>query len=108
MPCSYPSGDEPDNESLIRAFLCGIMTCLESEKNLNQVLDQLDYAEVGFTREALLTWWHKHVRQDRERRERAAREHEQQRLNKINALAKQLKNLDPEMKTMLKNALGEP
>lgn len=83
MPCT-DGGPSPSEEARFerqradwfKATLCGIFTHLEAqpiEGLLNDLLDNLDYEEMGVTREEVQAWWHKHKLADKRRRAEEAR-----------------------------------
>lgn len=84
MPCSdggyatRPGPTEPDYE----AMLCGVLTFLEAQPVpvIDDVLENLDYDEIGVSKHKFKSWWNRHKQLDKERREREA---EQLRMDKI-------------------------
>lgn len=105
MPCRGESDDYPriDPEDLkklrnIEAILCGILTLLEQNATarFNFVLNNLDYKEIGVSRQWLEKWWTIHKRHDAERRAREAADAERKKLR-----AKGLKKLSPKERKAL-------
>lgn len=77
MPCrDWTVEEEREIErrrsDFFEASLCGIFTFLKNQpvKVLEDVLDNLDYEEMGVTRKELEDWWRAHQREDEKRRKR--------------------------------------
>lgn len=99
MPCRdvWPT-DEIDSSSRqakwFEAVVCGIFTQMESqpiEGLLDDILDNLDYEEMGVTRGEIEGWWKAHKKADIERRKReeAARLKEERRAAALSKLTKE-------------------
>jgi hypothetical protein len=101
MPC-YGGDDGPGTRTVYRdrdnpmlsAALCGILSHLESNKLYGKIIANLDYKEMGITREELQTWWAKHKREDKERREREKRQKEEVRKRRYNEYLKLKKEFE--------------
>lgn len=62
--------------------LCAVFTVLEKRGLLNDVLANCDWKESGVSQKSTLDWWERHKREDVERRQREARQREQDRKRK--------------------------
>lgn len=97
MPCrDWTVNDEYHAEahriaSLLEPAMCGILTALENQNQLQMVLFSVDWREAGVSKESVEAWWKEHKRKDAQRRKaeakRVARAAEKQR-KREEALAK--------------------
>lgn len=98
MPCRDPGPPMETTPSrsqkrakFFEAAMCGVFTFLEGNEVpiLEDVLENLDYEEMGVTRQEIETWWIKHKRKDEERRQReeAARRKQELRDNALSKLS---------------------
>jgi hypothetical protein len=76
MPCydgrSYDDGVQTRELNFLRAFTCAIFRHLNDIGTVNTLLKQLDYEEMGYSREEVNKWWIKH--QDDDNRKKAFKE----------------------------------
>lgn len=97
MPCrsdgyedyARPSSPRGADREMLESTLCGLFTFLEKNKVpvLNEVLDNLDYKEMGVSRKEVEAWWREHKREDENRRRREERARKKEEL-KNQALSK--------------------
>lgn len=88
MPCTdggvpYP----PTREEIIAAKMPAVLCGLVSKLGVDAVVDAVDWVEAGVTPAEFVEWWTVHERNDRMRRQREARQREQEAL-RAQALAK--------------------
>ena len=81
MPCRDYQDDTAnvDRTELTRLFdieaaFCALATVLEKNNELNNVLTQVDWDEIGITKRQFLRLWNDHKAEDEARREREAAE----------------------------------
>jgi len=89
MPC-HDGGPSPESmDVVLDAMLCGIASTLEKQNCLQQVLDSVDWCEVGITRQIFDVWWAEHKQRDSVRRnaEQARRDHKQRRQEALDRLS---------------------
>lgn len=55
-----------------QALLCGSFTLAEKTGTLDDLLDKMDWKEVGVSRKTTLEWWEKHKKEDELRRKEEA------------------------------------
>lgn len=89
MPCRdsrecYLEQKSAKDNQLCQAVLCGIFSGFS---DINLVLKDLDFAEMGVTRQEILDWWEEHKEYDRQRRVGIKRKKERENLKKL-ALSK--------------------
>lgn len=103
MPCSDGGGPTDYTEGyqekirLLSTTLCGIFTLLEKEGKLEEILDLLDWKEMGISIAEVIDWWNKHQDEDnrRKQREKEARKQKKKQLtSEISRLQKQLKEFE--------------
>lgn len=104
MPC-YDPGPTPseliaeakkakavrDEHLMLEAALCGIFTLAEKTCILQYLMDQLDYDEMGVSKDEVLNWWKKHKKKDekrkREEEKKLALQKEKERLEELKSVA---------------------
>jgi len=105
MPCYDGGPGGPDDRRLIsrkdyttlcktESILCGIFSAL-TETQLQNLLEKINWSEVGTTQRWTKKWWIQHQKEDKERRQRkAAREKaerlKQKALSKLSAAEKKI------------------
>lgn len=96
MPCndgsnSWGAVERPTRHGLnideFEAVLCGVFTELDAEGELYLWFGDIDWKEVGVSRQAVETWWTTHKKEDEARRAREKAECDKKAL-KAGALAK--------------------
>lgn len=70
MPC-YDGGQRDEDERQVRqdahemkAILCGLLTVLDRKSQTDNVLDLVDWKEVGVSRKKVHGWWMAHRAED--------------------------------------------
>ena len=73
MPCydsqserEYYAGTGDYAKTRISAFLCAILTSLESERGalLTNVIENIDEEKAGITKQEIYDWWENHKEQE--------------------------------------------
>lgn len=69
MPCRDYTDPEPELD--FEAILCGVFTVLDRRDvlDLDFVLNEVDWKEVGDQRDRVVEWWKEHKAEDEARRE---------------------------------------
>lgn len=63
MPCYEPKYKHSRGD----AILCSILRKAQNEGILTEVIDSLDYALIGLSREQVIAWWEEHKELDNKR-----------------------------------------
>ncbi len=101
MPCTdsgprEPSTQERQDAHNVPAMLCALLTVLEGQGTLEEVLASVDWKEAGVSLPWLRYWWEKHQDEDRERRAQEAEVH-----RRVAARQAALAKLTPEERKLL-------
>jgi hypothetical protein len=70
MPCISGPAEPEFPAPNFATVLCGVFTVLEQMGNLDAVLEQINWCEVGQSREIIETWWVRHKIEDVRRKQR--------------------------------------
>lgn len=69
-----------EERRLLEASMCAILTVLERDHDLQEILKSVDWNEAGVPRYRLEKWWDEHKEEDRRRRKAEAEKRERERL----------------------------
>lgn len=110
MPCYYdpdPTLAErqaiADEHAMVEAMLCGVLTVLEDQGKYDDVVNAINFTEMGIGKRKLSKWWEKHKAADKRRREKEACElaKEQERQKKAETVRLAMAKLsDAEIKAL--------
>lgn len=87
---------ESQEKILLEASMCAILTVLERDHDLQEILKSVDWNEAGVPRYRLEKWWDEHKAEDHRRKKAEAEKQERERL-RTEALSK----LTPEERSAL-------
>lgn len=81
MPCVDYEAQEHRAEmerrnAVARAGLCGLINALVKRGDMQRVLAEVDWEDIGITPKELAAWWHQHQAEDAARRRREERKQE--------------------------------
>jgi hypothetical protein len=77
MPCRdewYTPPEPYETYDFMEAALCGVFTELVKRKQFVDVVESMDFAEMGVDKHDLLVWWKAHQKKDAARRKKEAEE----------------------------------
>ena len=81
MPCNDPYDPDYADETISRlnGMICALAGALDQQRSLTTLLDGIDWAKAGVTRQQFDEWWSEHQMQDalRQRREADAKHRQQ-------------------------------